>query len=138
MKNILRLTALIALLFLAIVSAAAQATGTRFNIPFAFQVGKDHFPPAEYRVSIVNEKAILIARIDGTEAVVTMAAASINSSDRKNRPRLVFTSYGDKRFLSEAWLNSSSGHKLPKSAAEETEYARTIELKSFTVYAASK
>ena len=137
MKYILRRTAVIVLVSLAIVSAAAQATSTRFDIPFAFQVGKDHFPPAQYRVSIVNEKAVLLARIDGTEAVVTMAAASIDSSGRKNRPRLVFTSYGDKRFLSEAWLKSSSGHKLPQSA-QETEFARTVRQKPVTVYAASK
>lgn len=137
MKTKFYLMTVLALFFVAIVPTWGQLTGTRFTIPFTFQVGKYELPAGEYRVSAVNDKALLISRIDGIEAVVVMTKAPVESPMATGRARLVFTSYEEKSFLSQVWLNREFGREVPKSA-EETEYARIAQQKLAVVYSKSR
>ncbi|HET7214276.1 MAG TPA: hypothetical protein VFL79_11845, partial [Terriglobia bacterium] len=101
----------------------AQLTGTRFNIPFNFQVGQYQLPAGEYRISAVSDKALLISRLDGTAGIVAMTSTPLENPTKSGHAQLAFASYGEKHFLSQAWLNREFGRELPKSA-QEAEYAR--------------
>jgi hypothetical protein len=128
---------LIALVSVWSAPALAQATGTRFHIPFNFQVGKERFPAGEYRLSVVSEKGLLIQQIEGNQSVVTMTKAPVEKPGKNGPAQLVFNRYGDKRFLSEAWLKNSSGRELP-SSAEEREYARSAQHDKEVVFASNR
>lgn len=115
----------------------AQLTGTRFNIPFNFQVGQYQLPAGEYRVSAINDKALLISRLDGSEGMVAVTNTPLENATKNRHAQLVFASYGEKHFLSQAWLNSEFGRELPKSV-QEAEYARIAQHKLSLVYSNSR
>lgn len=114
--------------------AFAQLSGTRFDIPFNFQVGRQMLPAGEYHFAAVGEKALLIRQVEGQQAMVTMTAAPAESATTGGRARLVFNRYGDRYFLSAAWLNSSSARQLSKSV-EETKYAGRVQAATEVIYA---
>lgn len=115
----------------------AQLTGTRFNIPFNFQVAQYQLPAGEYRVSAINDKALLISRLDGSEGMVATTNTPLENATKDGHAQLVFASYAEKRFLSKAWLNSEFGRELPKSV-QEAECARISQHKLSLVYSNSR
>jgi hypothetical protein len=115
----------LAVMVLSAIPAFAQGRETKYNIPFSFNVGKEVRPSGPYVVASVFETSLLIRRTDGTGAIVVFSMPVV-SPDRASPCKLVFRRYGNKYFLSQAWLGiRSSGQELFRSD-EEKEMARNL------------
>jgi hypothetical protein len=88
-----------ALAFAPLASALhAQDAGMmgRMNVPFAFEMGSQHYPAGVYTIRMENEHAILIR---GT-SVSGLALALVESNDSPAKHgQAVFHRYGDRYFL---------------------------------------
>lgn len=111
-------------MFVLLASAVAQTGAVRANIPFAFTVGNQVLAAGDYKVSI-SGSLLQVARIDGPGAASVITNYTGSGPNQDSNPRLVFHRYGNRHFLSEAWIGEVNGrHELFTSSAE-MEYART-------------
>ena len=112
------ITALVALLLLALVPAYAQQASARVNIPFGFTVDDVRMPAGEYLITAPSEKVISIQRIGGAEVKATITNSSAPAK-WNGRPKLVFRRYNTLYFVASAWMpNSDHGHEFFTSATE--------------------
>jgi hypothetical protein len=119
----LMISATFALLVL-LTSAFAQTGAIRVTVPFDFTVGKQMLAAGAYNV-IIQGPSLLVVRTDGTGATIVLTNYTGGGPNLDLTPRLVFHCYGNRHFLSAAWLGESDmGHELFASSAE-LEYART-------------
>lgn len=111
-------------LFVLLTSAVAQTGTIRVSVPFAFTVGSQALAGGDYTVSS-SGSLLRLARIDGP-GVATVSTNLTGGGPNENlTPRLIFHCYGNRRFLSVAWIGEmNQGHELYASAAE-LEFART-------------
>ena len=106
-------------------SAIAQTGAMRVNVPFNFTVGKQTLAAGDYKVS-VSGSLLELARIDGPGVATVSTNLTGGGPSQDPSPRLVFHCYGNRHFLSIAWIGESNqGHELYASPAE-LQYARTI------------
>jgi hypothetical protein len=122
MKNSKVTISIVVALFVLLTSAFAQNGTVQATIPFAFTVGKQTLPAGHYWVSI-NGPTLRVTRPGGHEYAMMITARIGGGVNDDERSRLVFHRYGDRRFLSQAWIDGG-GHELFTSAAE-VEYARS-------------
>ena len=122
-------------LFVLLTSAFAQTGAIRVTVPFDFSVGKQTLAAGDYRV-IVNGPAMLqVARIDGPGSASVLTNYTGGGPNQDLTPRLVFHCYGNRHFLSVAWIGEvKMGHELFAPAAE-LEYARTTKQEQTVVLA---
>jgi len=112
------ITALAAVLLLAMVPAYAQQTSARVNIPFGFTVDDVRMPAGEYLITAPSEKVINIQRVGGAEVKATITNTS-GPQKWNGRPKMVFRHYGSLYFVATAWLpNSDHAHEFFTSATE--------------------
>jgi len=105
-------------------SAFAQTGAIRVAVPFDFTVGRQTLAAGEYRVAI-SGSLLQVARIDGPGVASVSTNYTGGGPYQDLTPRLVFHCYGNRHFLSAAWIGEMNmGHELFASAAE-LEYART-------------
>jgi hypothetical protein len=119
-------------LFVLLTSAFAQTGTVQANIPFAFTVGKQTLPAGEYRISISNS-LLRVSPVDGHGAVYVGTYTIGGGPNEDKTSRLVFHRYGNRRFLSQAWIHTG-GNALFVSAPER-EYARNTKLEQAIVLA---
>ncbi|MEP6911846.1 MAG: hypothetical protein ABI923_03775 [bacterium] len=122
-KNILKsftmLTLLVAVALAgAVVSANAQSTSIKANIPFEFVVGDKTLPAGAYSVTTANAAfdALRIQSADGKNSAVRLSGPT--EQKNKSRARMVFHRYGHNYFLAEVWNGGSNGRELAKSKQE--------------------
>jgi len=116
-------------------SAFAQTGAIRVTVPFDFTVGKQTLPTGNYRVAISGSQ-LQVARMDGPGVASVSTNYTGGGPNQDLTPRLVFHCYGNRHFLSVAWIGEvNMGHELFASAAE-LEYARTTKQEQTTVLAA--
>jgi hypothetical protein len=114
-------------LMLGVVPAYGQMDVTstlKLGISFSFNVGDKTLPAGEYLFAPLNDKTIKIQNVDGHHSVVVMTSSMISGSGSQ-RPKLVFHRYGDRYFLSQAWLRYSDAGRELFVSAQELEMART-------------
>jgi hypothetical protein len=121
-KQILAVAAALLFTALAPVESHAQQL-TQAKVPFAFQAGSTVMPAGEYQVqreSIAATTTQLIRSTDSSAATFVLTN-SIDSSDKKTSPRLIFHCYNheDECFLSEIWSGNGQGLKLIESRREK-------------------
>lgn len=107
-------------LFVLLASAVAQTGAIKATIPFDFTIAKQTLPAGEYKVA-VQGTMLQVTRLDGTNSAYVQYCLSAHSKDVS--PRLIFHRYGNRSFLSQAWI-AAAGHELIASP-REIEYART-------------
>ena len=115
-------------------SAFAQTGAIRVAVPFDFTVGKQTLPAGDYRVAI-SGSLLQVAQIDGRGVSTVSTSYTGGGANQDLTPRLVFHCYGDRHFLSVAWIGESNqAHELYASAAE-LEYAQNTKQELKTVLA---
>src|SRR5215468_408006 len=116
-----RVTMLMLLLTIALVTAVATASGqsqhrVNASIPFEFIVGDRTLAAADYRIVSVGE-ALAIRNADDTNGVIRLAN-TITPKARQSA-RLVFHRYGATYFLAEVWEGGDRiGRRLVESRQE--------------------
>jgi hypothetical protein len=112
------ITALAALMLMALVPAYAQKTSATVNIPFNFTVDDVRMPAGEYLITAPSEKVISIQRVGGPEVKATITNSS-GPVKWNGRAKLVFRRYNTLYFVASAWLpNLDHGHEFFTSATE--------------------
>ena len=89
----------------------------KYDVPFAFQVGKASLPAGTYTVSKIADHSIVIRNRQQAGQ-----AALMNYRDRESKPqspKLVFHKHGQRYFLAEAWVGGRTGMQLPESEREK-------------------
>jgi hypothetical protein len=110
--------------FVLLTSAFAQTGAIRVTVPFDFTVGKQTLAAGDYRVAI-SGSLLQVARIDGPGVAIVSTNNTGGGPNQNLSARLVFHCYGNRHFLSAAWIGEvNMGHELFASSAE-LEYART-------------
>ncbi len=115
-----RVTMLMVLLTIALVTAVATANGqsqhrVNASVPFEFIVGEKTLAAANYRIETVGV-ALAIQNADAKDSVIRLANM-IAPKERKSA-RLVFHRYGNTYFLSEVWEGGETGRRLVESRQE--------------------
>jgi len=111
-------------LFVLLTSAFAQTGAIRVSVPFDFTVGRQTLAAGDYRVAI-SGSLLQVARIDGLGVSTVSTNYTGGGPNQALTPRLVFHCYGNRHFLSVAWIGEvKQGHELFASSVE-LEYART-------------
>ena len=121
--------------FVLLTSAFAQTGAIRVSVPFDFTVGKQTLAAGEYRVTINGTSLLQVARINGPGVAIVSTNYTGGGPNQNLSPRLIFHSYGNRHFLSEAWIGEvNMGHELFASSLE-LEYARTTKQEQTIVLA---
>jgi hypothetical protein len=101
---------------------AAGAAMAQFNttlvaeVPFGFEANNNTLPAGEYQIKWHSNPAVMELR-GGGKAILVLANSAY---DRDNEtPRLVFSRYGDKYFLSQIWSTEAIGRQVPMSRHEK-------------------
>jgi hypothetical protein len=113
-------------------SAVAQTGAIKANIPFDFTIAKQTLPAGEYKV-VVEGTMLHVVQLDGTDS--GYVKYNLSARDKDMTPRLIFHRYGDRNFLSQAWI-TAAGHELLASP-REIEYARTDKQEQVVVLASA-
>lgn len=102
----------------AVVSANAQSTAIKANIPFEFVVGDKTLPAGDYSVTTANtaHDALRIQSADGKNSALRLSGPT--EQKNKGRSRMVFHRYGQNYFLAEVWKGGTEGRELAKSKQE--------------------
>jgi hypothetical protein len=105
------------LALLAAASAFGQS-GSAFDIPFEFNVAGKVLPAGHYDVS--GRSGTVIVQGYACSCSAVSETNKIGGTERNTQARLMFSKYGDKYFLAEAWtsLDTRYGSALPKSKTE--------------------
>lgn len=111
-------------------SALAQTGAIRATIPFDFTIGKQTLAAGDYTVKM-NGTVLNLTRMDGPGFAFVPTYGYGHNKDVT--PRLVFHRYGNRAFLSQAWI-AHSGREL-FATPRELEYARTSKQEQTTVLA---
>ena len=120
--------------FVLVTSAFAQTGAIRVTVPFDFTVGRQTLAAGDYKVSI-SGSMLQVARIDGPGVAGVLTNYTGGGANQDLTPRLVFHCYGNRHFLSVAWIGEvKQGHELYAPAAE-LEYARTTKQEQTIVLA---
>ena len=113
-------------------SAVAQTGAIKANVPFDFTIAKQTLPAGEYKVA-VEGTMLHVIQLNGTDSAYVKYNLSAHDADMS--PRLIFHRYGDRNFLSQAWI-TAAGHELIASP-REIEFARTDKQEQVVVLASA-
>jgi hypothetical protein len=137
MKNTKLLVVAVMAMSMILPAAFAQSGEARTTVPFAFTVGNTVMPAGEYRVSSVGERFVIIENLEGlgVQLVLDRPVTKLNAQE----PKLVFHKYGDKFFLSQAWLSySETGHEFAVSSEEKKTLRAKTDTQQLTLVALNK
>ena len=118
-KQLLGLATFVAFITIAVGSVQAQS-GFRIQttIPFDFTAGESSLRAGVYAVETISDNAVLVRSIDGKKSVMLLTRAT-EPGGKQKPARLIFNRYGDRYFLSQAWLSAGDvGRVLHPSGAE--------------------
>ena len=117
-------------LFLTLIVGSVQAqTGStaEVNIPFDFTAGRTSLPAGIYSVKQTSESTLLVRSIDGKTSVLLLARQAEPVGTEKPA-RMTFNRYGDRYFLSQAFLSGSGVGQQVISTHAERQLAREFRL----------
>lgn len=122
-KIIIRTFAVLSLMasFSTLTTYAQTAGGIRFEAPFAFTVGNKTLPAGKYsiqRLKYDSPEVLLIRGVDN-RSVVNFTVMRNHLSNELEVSKVIFSAYGDKRFLKKIQYDfSNASYELPKSSSE--------------------
>jgi hypothetical protein len=116
-KSIGILTTVVFLLSISVLSTYAQTTA-KAAVPFAFLVGHTEMPAGTYVISPVSPSVIAIRDADTGKVVMSLVRAE-RAGGSDDLPKLVFSKYGSRYFLSQVSRGYGSDvMQLPTSKLE--------------------
>ena len=101
--------------------AQAPAGQARIQVPFAFQVGTEHFAPGVYTVAMINQLTLSV-RGAGNSA---FAAMKRDSNGNVASSKVVFQRVGGQYFLREVWTAGGSAHLTAYETKAEKQALKT-------------
>ena len=105
------------LVMLAVTSAfAGSSTRIETEMPFDFTVGSKTLPAGTYTVTEEMHGVLRIRSLDHRTSVVIFGRSYPGQEPAGGRS--VVNRYGDRHFLTEAWLGLAGGYDLEKSREE--------------------
>ena len=105
------------LLVLAAASVQAQTRNKiKANIPFDFAVGDVKLKAGQYMVDRVDMNMLILTSMDGKVKALSLAPRNVERTRNNASEGLVFNHYGDRYFLSEAWINGNGNGLCPSKA----------------------
>ena len=108
-------------LFLTLAAGSVQAqSGYRIqtNIPFDFTAGESSLRAGIYALEQISDSTLLVRSIDGKKGVLLLTRAT-KPVGTEQKARIIFNRYGDRYFLSQAWVSGGDvGRELHPSGAE--------------------
>ena len=118
-KQLFKLAMFGVFLTLAVGSVQAQiGYDIKLNIPFDFTAGNSSLRAGVYGVQLISDNALLVRSIDGKQSVLLLARDT-EPVGREKPARIIFNRYGDRYFLSQAWVSGGNvGRQLYPSGAE--------------------
>src|SRR5687768_4934743 len=107
-------------LTLTVGSVQAQSGYTiKVDIPFDFTAGETSLRAGIYAIKLTSENVLLVRSIDGKKSVLVLARQATEPRSRQKPGRIIFNRYGDRYFLSQAWVRGADlGVELNLSGAE--------------------
>ncbi|MGE0130966.1 MAG: hypothetical protein AB7U82_23050 [Blastocatellales bacterium] len=122
-KNIIRAIAVLSLMAsFSTLSAYAQAPSKiKFEAPFAFTVGNKTLPAGKYSIQRLRADTtdILVISSADNRHIANFGVMRDQLGSEPENTKVVFSAYGDKRFLKKIQYNYSEfGYELPKSSSE--------------------
>ena len=88
------------------------------DIPFSFRIADRVLPPGNYTVTAHSNGLTQLWNTDTHQSMAFLAGSE--ESNKQPDPKLVFTCYGDRYFLSQIWFGSGDrGRVLAKSRLEK-------------------
>jgi hypothetical protein len=102
-SRIIQFATVLTVVLLSTITASAQRTFLRANVPFAFVAGGVHLPAGEYRVYHPGNPYIVVTENrEGTAQVMTYVHPSAMKPGETST-KLLFNKYGDEYFLTQVW-----------------------------------
>ncbi len=89
---------------------------TQFNVPFAFEVGHDHFAPGVYTVSMLHSSTLQVNGFRNSGFALVMPAWNGKTIARN---KIVFHQIGGEYFLAEVWTAKSTDHLVAQPLKAE-------------------
>jgi hypothetical protein len=109
--SILKLSLIAAVLTLAstpsTLHAQTPAHQARINVPFAFEVGSEHFAPGTYLIGMLND---ITLNVRGAAKAAFASMKSASNSKTAAAGKVVFAKVGDRYFLREVWSSGATDH----------------------------
>ena len=96
---------------------AGSSTRIETEMPFDFTVGSKTLPAGTYTVTEEMRGVLRIRSLDHRTSVAVFGR-TIQGKSRQGSAVLVVNRYGDRHFLTEAWLGLAGGYDLEKSREE--------------------
>jgi hypothetical protein len=112
----------IATLVFALAAAAAvnaQTLTAKANIPFNFVVNGKTLPAGNYAISESSHSRTLVIRGIDNDTVALAIPTNVESAVSEGYGKLVFHRYGDRYFLSQAWVPGEGRAILPSGRVEK-------------------
>src|SRR5262245_21512914 len=128
-----------AFVWLGTMTASAQKTEFKANVPFDFIVNGSTFPAGEYSFQSVD----LLGKVLSIRGASSETQGMIVSSDKRSREpsqqtKLVFHRYGNQYFLAEVWLRGNPmGRTVPECPLEK-EVATTSRMREVALSTARR
>jgi len=137
-KGMTMLLLVVALAFVsAVVSANAQSSSARADIPFEFAVGSKTLSAGQYNISAANATGdvVKVSGRDTNETAMRLTIGLTNGA-RADKSKLVFHRYGNRYFLTEVWnAGEKDGRQLMKSKEEKAIERELASIQSKTEFA---
>ena len=115
-------TAALAILSIFGLTANAQSTKVKADIPFNFIVAGQHMDGGTYTVErlFYGDNALMLKNDTTGKAIGILANSAYSTSNQGAVAKMVFDRYGDKYFLSEIWRAGGVGCQVrkPKEARD--------------------
>jgi hypothetical protein len=118
MKNLVTRMLSAGLVMASVVALHAQTRAVTANVPFDFYIGRTVMPKGVYRVSELQNGALVSLRSANAAKAVT--ATQVIGKSVEEQARLVFHRYGDTYFLIQVWADHESlGRAIARTPREK-------------------
>ncbi len=91
----------------AVLQAHGQTKRVRVDVPFAFEVGSNHFAPGIYFLTDAREHVLSVS---GPSSDALVLDRQETSGSPSTNSKVVFYRYGDRYFLREVWTKGNTDH----------------------------
>jgi hypothetical protein len=129
-KHISIIAATVVASFLLVLAAQAQTSSAprlTATIPFEFNARDQVWPAGEYTVTCLNPASPnRVLRLSGKDGRSIVMQTTNTIGDTRDNGRLVFHRYGDKYFLSQAWLPADDNGLAIRKSRSEKEMERQL------------
>jgi hypothetical protein len=116
------------------VSAQSLADALSVKIPFEFTVGEKTLPAGEYTIQRLRDTpAILVIQSADRGSRAVIWTTPMDDSQSPAKTKLVFSDYGDRRFLAQVWIQGEKSKRTLAKSRAERELAKTASAKTSAV-----